>query len=99
MTDRLVVRIASPLEAEYVDRIRAVDPRIEVLHDPELLPPPRYVSEHTGPPNTRTADQETRFLEMLRRAEVVFDFPSGHFPDLAAVAPRLRWLQATSAGI
>ena len=99
MTDRLVVLIASPLEAEYVDRIRAVDPRIEVFHDPELLPPPRYVSDHTGPPTTRTPDQETRFLEMLRRAEVVFDFPSGHLRDLAAVAPRLRWLQATSAGI
>ena len=36
---------------------------------------------------------------MLGRAEVVFDFPSGHFRDLEAVAPRLRWLQSTSAGI
>ena len=99
MTDRLVVLIASPLEAEHVDRIRAVDPRIEVLHDPDLLPRPRYLSDHTGSPTTRTPDEEARFLEMLRRAEVVFDFPSGHFRDLAAVAPRLRWLQATSAGI
>jgi len=98
-TGQLVVLIASPLEPEHVDRIRAVDPRIELLHDPDLLPRPRYVSDHAGPPMTRTREQEARFLTMLGRAEVVFDFPSGHVRDLPAVAPRLRWLQATSAGI
>lgn len=99
MGDPLVVLIASPLEPEHVDQIRAVDPRIEVLWDPELLPRPRYVSDHTGPATSRTPAQEARFLEMLGRAEVVFDFPSGHLRDLPTVAPRLRWLQATSAGI
>jgi phosphoglycerate dehydrogenase-like enzyme len=95
----LVVFIASPLEPEHVDRIRAVDQRIEVLHDPELLPRTRYVADHVGAPMTRTPRQEARFLDLLGRAEVVFDFPSGHLRDLPAVAPRLRWLQATSAGI
>ena len=98
-TGPLVVLLASPLEPEHVARIRAVDARIEVLHDPDLLPRPRYVSDHTGPPMTRTSEQEARFLAMLGRAEVIFDFPSGHASDLATVAPRLRWLQATSAGI
>jgi phosphoglycerate dehydrogenase-like enzyme len=99
MGDPLVVLIASPLEPEHVERIRAVDPRIEVLWDPDLLPTPRYVSDHTGPGTPRAPKQEARFLDMLGRAEVVFDFPSGHLRDLSAVAPRLRWLQATSAGI
>ena len=100
MPDRVVVLIASPLEVEHVDRVRAVDPRIDVLHDPDLLPRPRYRSDHTGGPTTmRTPEQEARFLEMLQRAHVLFDFPSGHVRDLTAVAPRLRWLQATSAGI
>ncbi len=99
MAEPLVVLIASPLEPEHIERIRAVDPRIEVLHDAELLPRPRYVSDHTGAPMTRTPEQEARFLEMLRRAEVVFDFDRAHMRDLPAVAPRLRWLQATSAGI
>ena len=96
---QLVVLIASPLEPEHVDRIRAVHPRIELLHDSDLLPRPRYVADHAGAPMTRTPEQEARFLDMLGRAEVVFDFPSGHLRDLPAVAPRLRWLQATSAGI
>ena len=98
-TDPLVVLIAAPFEPEHIDRIRAVDRRIEVLHDPDLLPRPRYVSDHAGSPFVRTPEQEARFLAMLGRAEVVFDFPSGHVRDLAAVAPRLRWLQSTSAGI
>jgi len=99
MAEPLIVLIASPLEPEHIEQIRAVDPRIEVLHDADLLPRPRYVSDHSGAPMTRTPEQEARFLEMLRRAEVVFDFDRAHMRDLPAVAPRLRWLQATSAGI
>ncbi len=99
MSERLVVMIAAPFEPEHIDRIRAVDPRIELLHDVALLPRPRYASDHAGVPMKRTPEQEARFLEMLGRAEVLFDFPSGHYRDLPAVAPRLRWLQSTSAGI
>ncbi len=99
MPEALVVMIACPLEREHIDRIRAVDSRIQILYDADVLPRPRYVADHAGAPMTRTPEQEARFLEMLGRAEVVFDFPSGHFRDLPAVAPRLRWLQSTSAGI
>ena len=99
MPEPIVVLIAAPFEPEHVERIRAVDARIELLHDPDLLPRPRYISDHAGAPLQRTAEQEARFLEMLGRAEVVLDFPSGHIRDLATVAPRLRWLQSTSAGI
>jgi phosphoglycerate dehydrogenase-like enzyme len=99
MPEALVVMIACPLEREHIDRIRAVDSRIQLLYDADVLPRPRYVADHAGAPMTRTPEQEARFLEMLGRAEVLFDFPSGHFRDLQAVAPRLRWLQSTSAGI
>jgi len=99
MPEPLVVLIASPLETEHLERIRAVDPRIELLHDADLVPRPRYVSDHTGAGTERTPDQEARFREMLGRAEVIFDFDRAHLRDLSAVAPRLRWLQATSAGV
>lgn len=100
MTGELTIVIASPLEREHVERIRAVDPRLSVLYDPELLPPPRYDGDHTGDPAwRRTAEQEARFLAMLEQADVAFDFDRAHMRDLPFVAPRLKWVQATSAGI
>jgi glyoxylate/hydroxypyruvate reductase len=98
MTKPVVVAIATHLEPELLERVRAVDARLEVLYDAALLGQPRYVADHHAP-IARTPEQEARFLEMLGRAEVVFDFPGGHYRDLATVAPRLRWLQSTSAGI
>src|SRR4029077_10934198 len=98
MTKPVVVVIATHLETELLERIRAVEARLEVLYDAALLGQPRYVADHHAP-IARTPEQEARFLEMLGRAEGVFDFPGGYYRDLATVAPRLRWLQSTSAGI
>lgn len=99
MTNAVVVAVASYLEQEHIDRIRRVDPRLEVLYDPTLVPAPRYIADHTGTPRQRTSEQEQRYLSMLARAEVIFDFDRGHAADLRTVAPKLKWLQATSAGI
>ncbi len=100
MTDALVVTIASPLEPAHVARIRQVDPRLEVLYEPSLLPPTRYVADHSGPADwQRTPEQEARFLSLLARAHVLFDLDRAHIRDLPAVAPHLRWVQCTSAGI
>ena len=100
MAEPLVVLIATPLEPDHVERIRTLDPRIKLLFDPELLPRPRFVSDHTGPPTVqRTPEHEARFLEMLGQAEVLFDFDRAHIRDLSTVAPRVRWVQSTSAGI
>ena len=99
MPEPLVVLIACPLEPEHVERIRALDPRIKLLFEPDLLPRPRFVADHTGPPTKRTPEQEARFLELLGQAEVLFDFDRAHLRDLPAVAPRVRWVQSTSSGI
>jgi phosphoglycerate dehydrogenase-like enzyme len=99
LTDSLTVLIASPLEPEFVAQIRAADPRIVVLHDPALLPPTRYIADHSGAPMTRTPEQEARFAALLAQADVLFDFDRTHLRDLRQAAPRLKWVQATSAGI
>jgi glyoxylate/hydroxypyruvate reductase len=99
---RVQVMMATPLEAELVERVRAADPRVEVLWDPDLLPPARYPGDHTGDPGfRRDPDAERRWLAMLHRAEVLFGVPGGSPADLTevlAAAPRLRWIHATSAG-
>ncbi|HET6630752.1 MAG TPA: D-2-hydroxyacid dehydrogenase [Woeseiaceae bacterium] len=95
--------IATPLEAELVERIVAVAPgRVEVLYAPELLPPMRYRGDHRGEPGVRrSADDEARFDDMIAGARILWDIP----PDRAdgsnpvADAAGLRWVQTTSSGV
>jgi phosphoglycerate dehydrogenase-like enzyme len=98
-TSAVTVLIGSYLEPEYVERIRAVDPRLQVIYEPELLPVPRYACDHVGTPRTLTPAQEQQWRDHLAQAEVLFDFDHVRREELPALAPRLRWLQATSAGI
>jgi len=97
-TERLPVLIASYLEPEFVERIRAV-PGVEVMYEPDLLPKPTYQGQHHGQPFTRTPQDEARWRALLARAEVLFDFDHTNLERIPAVAPRVRWIQATSAGI
>jgi phosphoglycerate dehydrogenase-like enzyme len=97
---KLTIMVASPLEDEHVARIRAYDPdRIEVLHEPDLLPTPRYVADHNGVPKDLTSEQRQRWADGLRRADILFDFDRTDPANLPKNAPRLRWVQATSSGI
>lgn len=91
-----IIAISSPLEPEHVARIRAVDPSLEVLYHPELLPRTRYTADHKGHPLTRTPAQQEAWRAMLGRAEIVWNLPSAE--DLAACT-RLRWIQTTSTGV
>lgn len=97
--DRVRVLIASALEGEYVDRIAAVDPRIEVLYAPELLPVPRYQADHDGPHRQLTTGQLDRWRSLLSAAQISFDFDWCAPADMARSCPDLRWVQATSSGI
>ena len=92
---RLLVFLTSPLEPEQVERISAVAPgRVDVVWRPDLMPPLRYVADHGGHPFTRTAEQEQAWLECLRRADILFDFPVS-----MSLAPRARWVQTSSTGV
>lgn len=99
----LTVFITSPLEAAFVAQIRAVEPaRVEVIFEPDLFPPTRYVADHHGPPEFRLSpERQERFLANLARADVLWDFPE-RLPEgrtFAEVAPAVRWVQTTSAGV
>ncbi len=99
MSDPLRIVISSPLEQRYVDQIAAVDPRIEVGYQPELLAQPRYLSDHVGVLPALSAQQEQRWFELTSMAEVSFDFDRRAPEKVNQNFPRLRWLQATSAGL
>ncbi len=93
------VLIASWLEPELVEELRHVDPRLNIVYRPELLRPPRYPADHHGAAFERSPEQEERWLAHLADADILFDFDHTHHDDLPELAPRVRWLQATSAGI
>jgi len=97
---RLIVLITSYLEPEHVDSIRRVDERLDVIYEPSLLRPPRYPADHNGDlAFERTPEQERRWRDLLARAEILFDIDPTHRADLPDLAPNVRWIQATSAGI
>ena len=101
--DRSVpVLIATPLEAELAQRVADLEPRVELLYEPDLLPPARYVGDTSGDPSFRR-DRETqrRFDELLARAEVLYGMPRGSGEGLAEAlrrGPGVRWVQGRNAG-
>jgi glyoxylate/hydroxypyruvate reductase len=97
--DAVHVLIASPLEAEHADRIAAADPRVRLLYAPDLLPVPRYPSDHGGIKRDLDAAELRRWADLRALADVSFDF-DWQAPDQMQVnCPNLRWIQGTSAGI
>jgi glyoxylate/hydroxypyruvate reductase A len=94
------ILIATYLEPELVEQIRQTLPGLKVLYDPELLYQPRYAADHIGPDDwKRTPEQEERFLSWLAEADILWDFDRHLSSRLPELAPRLKWIQATSSGI
>lgn len=93
------VLICSYLEPELVDRIRQVDSRLDVQYHPDLLPEPRYPTDHIGAPLERSAAGQERWEELLGQAEILFDFDYTGLDELPVRAPNVRWVQGSSAGI
>ncbi len=100
--ERVVVAIATPLDAGLVARIQAVDERLDVRYQPDLLPPLRFRCDHRGVESfRRTGEQEMRWQIMIAEAEVLFGFPGDSATGLAEAVwagERLRWVQATAGG-
>jgi phosphoglycerate dehydrogenase-like enzyme len=92
------VVITSPLEEHLVRAIAETDPRLEVIYEPDLLPTPRYPADHALP-KIETLEQQGRWQALLESAEVLFDFGPTSMTESLASLPRLRWIQATSAGV
>lgn len=98
----IVVCLGYPalLADRFVERVRAVDPRFEVVGLPVdpgtdwvTVPPDQ---PHEEPPPWAVGHAAER-RAALARAEVLIQL---HTPkDLMALAPRLRWLQGIGAGV
>jgi phosphoglycerate dehydrogenase-like enzyme len=102
-SSRPALFITSPLEQEHVDRIRdSAAGRIEVLYEPDLLAPIRYIADHNGVDGfTRTEEQQSRYLARIAQASILWDFPALNWDsvNLAEAAPNVQWVQTTSSGV
>lgn len=101
--DRHIIFLTSPIESEHVAQIQAAAaPAVEVIHEPDLLPPIRYVADHKGISSfARNAEQEARWRAHLERATILWDFPAGPAERGGglSLAPHVRWVQTTSSGV
>jgi len=96
----VTIVIASPLEDDLVERLRAaVAGSARVIHEPALLPVARYAGDHGGARPELDQAARSRWLGLLAQAEVLLDFDWLAPAELPRNAPKLRWLQATSSGI
>lgn len=100
--DQLRVVVAKPLDSDYVQHIRAAEPRIDLVIEPDLLPPMRWPSDHEGDPAfQRTPEQQARFEELVDSADVLYGIPDTKPASLARTVranPRLKWVQTMAAG-
>ena len=100
--DQLRVVVAKPLDSDYVEHIRAAEPRIDLVIEPDLLPPMRWPSDHEGDPAfQRTPEQQARFEELVDSADVLYGIPDTKPASLARTVranPRLKWVQTMAAG-
>jgi len=100
MVDSLKIFITFHIDPELVDQIKAVDPRLEILYDPDLLGKPRYQNDQHGSRINRTPEQEAIWLKYLKEADIIFGYVARPYsPKIMEYAPNLKWVQSPSAGI
>ncbi|MDN3312097.1 D-2-hydroxyacid dehydrogenase [Microbacterium oryzae] len=98
----LRVAVAAPLAEADAQRIVELEPRVELLHVPGLLPPMRFPADFSGDPAfSRSAAQQRAFEELLEGADALYGIPDVNPQLLASTIrsnPQLRWVQTMAAG-
>jgi glyoxylate/hydroxypyruvate reductase len=95
----LTIVIGSYLEPGLVARIAAAPAAGRVSYEPGLLPVPRYPCDHGGQRRDLSPGDLDRWRALAADADAYFDFDWLDPAGMPARSPRLRWIQATSAGI
>ncbi|MFJ5304756.1 D-2-hydroxyacid dehydrogenase [Streptomyces sp. NPDC088350] len=101
-TDRLRVAVAAPLSEENCALIRELEPRIDLVVDPSLLPPMRWPADFAGDPAwRRTPRQRSAYEAALDSADALYGIPDVDPSALARTVRangRLRWVHTMAAG-
>jgi phosphoglycerate dehydrogenase-like enzyme len=103
MTERRLRAVAAtPLSDELADRIRAAEPRLDLVVEQDLLPPQQHPGDHGGDPSfSRSEADERRFRELVDSAQVLYGIPGEKPAQLARTLRAngaLEWVQLMPAG-
>lgn len=98
MISRPKVLITTYLEPDLIEQIVHNVPGVELMYYPDLIGKPAYPADHYSLPQ-RTREQQAAWRALLAQADILFDFDPTHRDDLPELAPNVKWVQATSAGI
>lgn len=100
--DRLRVVVANPFDERVADLIREREPRIDLVVEPELLPPMRHPADYSGDPSfRRDAAREARFRDLIDSADALYGIPDLDPAELARTVRAnrsLRWVHTMAAG-
>lgn len=99
---RLRVVASTPISKELIARVVSTEPRIDFVRDQSLLPPQRFVGDHSGDPSfRRTADQQRAFDELVDSADVLYGVPDEQPAALRRTVrnnPGLQWVHTMPTG-
>ena len=94
--------MATPLDQQLCDLIVALEPRIDLVWEPSLLPTRRFATDYRGDPAfARTTAEQQRYEHLIDSAEVLYGIPDLNPAALqrtVAANSRLRWVQTMAAG-
>lgn len=98
----LRVVVATAFDVDLAALMREREPRLELVVEPELLPPMRHAADFAGDPSfTRTPAQQRRFERLLLSADALYGIPDVDPRLLARTvhdSDRLRWVHTMAAG-
>jgi phosphoglycerate dehydrogenase-like enzyme len=84
---------------DLVVRLRNLGLSVDIIYEPDLMPHPRYAADHVGGRLRRSESDEAYWRSLLQRADILFDVDRLNLQELPDLAPNVRWIQFTSAGI
>jgi len=94
--------MATPLDQKLCDHIVALEPRIDLVWEPSLMPTSRFATDYRGDPDfCRTAEQQQRYDDLIDSADALYGIPDLNPAALRRTIeanPRLRWVQTMAAG-
>jgi phosphoglycerate dehydrogenase-like enzyme len=100
--ERLRVAIAAPVPPGLTELITSREPRLELLYEPDLLPPMRHPADFTGDPAfRRTTAQQHAYEALIDAADALYGIPDVDADALRRAVranPGLRWVHTMAAG-